>query len=66
MYYCKDLRKMLFGKPIKFNGNNPIEQERTRICDYLIQETTALAKELPTHKVIPFNPVPKKDFKNSK
>ena len=66
MYYCKDLRKMLFGQPIKFDGTAPIETERKRICEYLMLEITKLAKSLPVHKVIPFNAVPKKDYKNSK
>lgn len=66
MYYCKKLKKMLFGVPIKFDGTAPIETERKRICAYLMDEITRLAKTLPVHKVIPFNPIPKKDFKNSK
>ena len=66
MYFCKDFRKMLFGKPIKFDSKKPIETERKRICEYLMLEITRLAKTLPVHKVIPFNAVPKKDFRNSK
>ncbi len=66
MYYCKSENKMLFGVPIKFDGAMSIESERTRICEHLILEITRLAKTLPTHKVIPFNAVPKKDYKNSK
>ncbi len=66
MYYCKQLNKMLFGKPVKFNSFAQIEDERKRICDHLIKEITSLAISLPVHKVIPFNPVPKKEYKNSK
>ena len=66
MYYCRELKKTLFGKPIKFNASEPIEKERKRICEYLMAEITSLAKTLPPHKVIPFNPVKKKDFKMSK
>ncbi len=66
MYVSKSLRKMLFGKPIKFDASLPIESERKRICEYLMLEITRLAKTLPRHKVIPFNPVPKKDYKYSK
>ncbi len=66
MYYCKELRIMLFGKAITFNGLAQIEDERKRICDYLMQETTLLAKSLPIHKVIPFNSTQKKYYKNSK
>ncbi len=66
MYYCKELKKTLFGKPIKFNAKQPIEQERKRICEYLVSEITSLAKSLPPHKVIPFNAIDKKDYKMSK
>lgn len=66
MYYCKEFRKNLFGKPIKFDGTAPIETERKRICEYLMAEITNLAKTLPPHKVIPFNAVKKKDYKMSK
>jgi hypothetical protein len=66
MYYCKSQRKMLFGCPIKFDGLAQIDGERKRICEYLMLEITRLAKTLPVHKVIPFNAVPKKDYKNSK
>ena len=66
MYYCKELKKTLFGTPIKFNVNSPIESERKRICEYLMKQITILAKTLPPHKVIPFNNVKKKDYKMSK
>ena len=66
MYYCCELKKMLFGKPIKFNGLAEINDERNRICEYLMQEITVLAKSLPVHKVVPFNAVPKEKYKNSK
>ena len=66
MYYCRALKKTLFGKPIKFDANAPIETERKRICEYLMDEITILAKSLPAHKVIPFNNVKKKDYKMSK
>ena len=66
MYYCRELKKTLFGKSIKFDANAPIETERKRICEYLMNEITILAKTLPPHKVIPFNAVKKKDYKMSK
>ncbi len=66
MYYCRELRKTLFGKSIKFDANAPIETERKRICEYLMGEITLLAKTLPPHRVIPFNNVKKKDYKMSK
>lgn len=66
MYYCREQNKMIFGKATKFDSSKSIETERKRICEYLMNEITKLAKTLPVHKVIPFNNVPKKQFKNSK
>lgn len=66
MYYSFELKKTLIGKPIKFNSQENIEVERKRICDYLMNEITCLAKTLPVHKVVPFNNVNRKDYKNSK
>lgn len=66
MYYCKAEKTMIFGQPIQFDSINSIEEERKRICDYLIEQITCLAKSLPVHKVIPFNNVKKKEYKNSK
>lgn len=65
-YYAPGLKKMIFGKPVKFDATRPIEEERKRICAYLMNEITAIAKQLPVHKVIPFHQVKKKDYKNSK
>lgn len=66
MYYAVGIKKVIFGKPIKFDSTAPIEEQRKVICEYLMAETTAIAKSLPVHKVIPFNNVPKKQYKNSK
>lgn len=66
MYYSVELRKMVFGKPIEFDSNNNMDDERKRICSYLMQEITKMAKELPRHKVVPFNNVKKSQYKYSK
>ena len=65
-YYCREHGIMLFGNPIKFDSKAPIEEERKRICQYLMDEITSLAKSIEVHKVIPFNAVSKKEYKNSK
>lgn len=65
-YYSKYLKKMVFGKPIRYDSNVAIEEQRKSISKYLMEEITTLAKSLPAHKVIPFNNVPKKEYKNSK
>jgi len=62
LYIAPTLKKMYFGKPIRFCADNPIEEERTRICNYLMEEITQIACSLPEHKVVPYNNLPKKYY----
>ena len=66
MYNAPKLKTVVFGKPIKFNGSDKIENQRKIICDYLKNEITALAKELPTHIVVPYANISKKEYPKSK
>lgn len=62
LYIAPKLKKMYLGKPIKFSADTPIEKERRRICDYLMQEITDIACSLPEHTVIPYRNIPKKYY----
>ena len=62
MYIAPKLKKLVLGKPILFNALARIEEERRRICGYLMHEITRLARALPLHTVIPYRNVPKKDY----
>lgn len=62
MYIAPALKTMYLGKPIRFCPENPIEEERQRICTYLMDEITNIALSLPQHRVVPYNNVPKKDY----
>lgn len=62
MYVAPKLKKMYLGKPIHFINSNPIEQERRRICDYLMTEITEIACRLPEHTVVPYRNIPKKYY----
>lgn len=62
LYIAPTLKKMYLGKPIRFCAENPMEEERRRICDYLMKEITDIACGLPEHTVVPYNNVPKKDY----
>ena len=62
MYVAPALKKLIFGAPIRFNGENPIDQERSRICDYLKDEITRIAEEQPRHRVVPYQNVPKREY----
>ncbi len=62
LYIAPTLKKMYLGKPIRFCAANPMEQERRRICEYLMTEITNIACALPLHTVVPYQNVPKKDY----
>lgn len=62
VYIAPNLKKAVFGNPIRFNSGNDIENERKRICDYLKTEITNLAAALPRHKVVPYRNIKKKDY----
>ncbi|MBP3409826.1 MAG: 1-acyl-sn-glycerol-3-phosphate acyltransferase [Clostridia bacterium] len=62
MYIAPRLKQMHFGKPIRFCSENPIEEERKRICNYLMQEITQIAAGLPLHTVIPYRNIPKRFY----
>lgn len=62
MYSAPELKKMVLGKPTRFNSEAPREEERRRVCEYLMNEITTLACALPEHKVVPYRNVPKKEY----
>ena len=62
MYLAPKLKKMVIGKPIRFQPNEPIARERERICSYLMEEITATACSLPEHTVIPYRNIRKRDY----
>lgn len=62
MYVAPNLKQACFGTPITFCPDNPKEEERQRICDYLMAEITHLAETLPRHIVVPYNNIPKKQY----
>lgn len=62
MYIAPRLGRMVLGSPVRFNPEAPIDAERARICETLMQEITRLATELPRHIVVPYANIPKKDY----
>lgn len=62
MYVAPALKKLYLGKPVRFCASNPIEDERRRICEYLMQQITEIACSLPEHTVIPYNNIPKREY----
>jgi len=66
MYLAPKLKKMCFGEPIRFCPDTPMEQERCRITEYLMETITDMAVKLPEHTVIPYNNVSKKLYKTNR
>lgn len=66
MYIAPKLRKMYIGEGTVFNPENNIEDERTRICNYLSDAITEIARELPLHTVVPYRNIPKKYYLTNK
>lgn len=66
MYIAPKLKKMYIGKGTDFNGENSIEDERKRISEYLSNEITDIARNLPLHTVIPYRNIPKKYYLTNK
>lgn len=66
MYNAATLKKVVLGKPIKFDASDKIENQRKIICDYLKEQITLLAQELPEHTVVPYLNIAKKDYPKSK
>jgi len=62
MYMAPALKKIIIGKPIWFDPNAPLEQERERIRQYLMEQITELAIKQPRHRVVPFTNIPKKEY----
>lgn len=62
LYIAPKLKKMYLGKPIRFSSEAPIDEERRRICEYLMEQITDIACGLPRHTVIPYRNIPKKYY----
>ncbi len=65
-YIAPSIKKVVFGKPIKFNASNNYLDEKERIITLLKQSVVDLALSLPPHKVTPYENVSKKKYPISK
>ena len=62
MYLAPALKKVIIGKPVRFDPNAPVHEERERIRRYLMDEITAMAQALPRHRVVPYPNMSKKEY----
>ncbi len=66
MYIAPKLKKAYIGKGIRFDSSCSIEEERKRISEYLANEITYIARNLPEHIVVPYRNIPKKYYLTNK
>lgn len=62
LYIAPKRKTMIFGRPVCFDPDAPIVQERRRICDTMMTEITDMACAMPRHIVVPYRNIPKKDY----
>lgn len=62
LYIAPNLERACIGEPVYFSSKASLERERERICDYLTEEITQMALELPLHRVVPFHNLPKEEY----
>lgn len=62
MYIAPALKEMYIGQPTCFRSEAPMEEERERICTYLMDSLTETAEALPLHRVVPYRNIPKKQY----
>lgn len=62
LYIAPKLKTMVIGKPIPFRPEEPIAQERERLCRELKDAITGMAASLPEHTVIPYRNIRKRDY----
>ena len=60
VYIAPALSLMTYGTPVRFRPDALIEEERRRICSFLMDGITALAVSLPEHTVVPYPNISKK------
>ena len=62
MYNAAKLKKIVIGKPIKFDHTLDMTTQREVICSYLKEVITKLAIELPPHRVVPYLNIKKRKY----
>ena len=62
LYVTPRLKTLCFGAPIYYDPAAPVELERRRICEALMDAVSALARSLPPHTVVPYRKIPNKSY----
>lgn len=62
MYIAPARKEIHLGAPVRFQSTEPMDTERRRICNYLMDSITDMAEALPLHRVVPYRNIPKKQY----
>ena len=62
MYLAPRLKTLYLCPPVVFDPEAPIDEERARICRYLMETITEKAESLPLHTVVRNRNIPMKDY----
>lgn len=62
MYIAPQLKKIVYGEPIRFRPEVPLAEERERITAYLMDAVTQLALAQPLHRVVPYPNISRRDY----
>ncbi len=60
LYIAPKCKQMHIGKPIYFDPAKTADEQRHAICQYLMDEITAMATALPLHTVVPYPNISRK------
>ena len=66
MYIAPALRQVHFGEPVAYDPEESMDTQRGRLCNYLMDEITRVAEQLPEHRVVPYRNIPKKYYPSNK
>ncbi len=62
MYVAPALKKVYLGKPIAYDPDENMDTQRQKICDYLMDEITEIAVNLPPHQVVQYPNISRKYY----
>lgn len=62
IYIAPRLNGIFIGEGVRYNKDSEPSEERARICEYLMEGVTAIARSLPEHTVLPYKNVAKRYY----
>ena len=66
MYISPKLKKMVLGEPVRYHHDQPMDEERKRICQELMDAITRIGRSLPPHTVVPYAVIPRKEYPSNR